>query len=47
MSDILKLALKLVFENDLFNICRLFVFRVLPLETYNFTMSTFCSVKIM
>ena len=39
--------LKLVFENDLFNICRVFLLRVLPLDTYSVTMSTFYSVKFM
>jgi hypothetical protein len=49
LSDILwiKLVLKLVFENDSFNICRVFLLGVLPLDTYNVTMSTFYSVKFM
>ena len=41
------LVLKLVFTYELFNICRVFLFRVLSLDTYNITMSTFYSEKIM
>jgi hypothetical protein len=40
-------VLKLVFENDSINICRVLLLRVLPLDTYYVTMSTLYSVKFM